>query len=127
MDYYNNFPMSDNVKKCRAFAHQIAVQNRNKYVEPIHLLYAMYNTECVSAEILRREGLSPVSIVAEIGKLEKTDSLEEPEESEELKVLFDDARKIAIISKQDCIYTEHLLLASVFYEDSPLNTSSAAI
>ncbi len=122
MDYYNNFPMSDNVKKCRAFAHQIAVQNRNKYVEPIHLLYAMYNTECVSAEILRREGLSPVSIVAEIGKLEKTDSLEEPEESEELKVLFDDARKIAIISKQDCIYTEHLLLASVFYEDSPLNT-----
>ena len=121
MDYFNNFPMSDNVKKCRAYAHQIAVKNRNAYVEPIHLLYAMYNTECVSAEILRREGLSPVSIVAEMGKLEKTDSLEEPEESEALKVLFDDARKIAIISKQDCIYTEHLLLASVFYEDSPLN------
>ena len=37
-------------------------------------------------------------------------------------MLFDDARKIAIISKQDCIYTEHLLLASVFYDDSPLNT-----
>ena len=76
MDYFNNFPMSDNVKKCRAYAHQIAVKNRNAYVEPIHLLYAMYNTECVSAEILRREGLSPVSIVAEMGKLEKTDSLE---------------------------------------------------
>lgn len=121
MDYYNNFPMSENVKKCRAFAHQMAIQNRNKYVEPIHLLYAMYNTECVCAEILRREGLSPVKIIAEIGKLEKTDSLEDPEESESLKLLFDDARKIATISKQDCIYTEHVLLASVFYNDSPLN------
>ena len=121
MDYYNNFPMSENVKKCRAFAHQMAIQNRNKYVEPIHLLYAMYNTECVCAEILRREGLSPVKIIAEIGKLEKTDSLEDPEESESLKLLFDDARKIATISKQDCIYTEHVLLVSVFYNDSPLN------
>ena len=121
MDYYNNFPMSENVKKCRAFAHQMAIQNRNKYVEPIHMLYAMYNTECVCAEILRREGLSPVKIIAEIGKLEKTDSLEDPEESESLKLLFDDARKIATISKQDCIYTEHVLLASVFYDDSPLN------
>ena len=121
MEYFDNFPMSDNVKKCRAYAHQIAVKNRNKYVEPIHLLYAMYNTECVSAEILRREGLSPVNIVAEMGKLEQTDSLDEPEESEALKQLFDDARKIAVISKQDCIYTEHLLLASVFYDDSPLN------
>lgn len=121
MDYYNNFPMSENVKKCRAFAHQMAIQNRNKYVEPIHLLYAMYNTECVCAEILRREGLSPVKIIAEIGKLEKTEALEDPEESESLKLLFDDARKIATISKQDCIYTEHVLLASVFYNDSPLN------
>ena len=39
MDYYNNFPMSENVKKCRAFAHQMAIQNRNKSVEPIHMLY----------------------------------------------------------------------------------------
>ena len=113
--------MSDNVKKCRALAHQLAVQHRNKYVEPIHLLFAMYNTECVCAEILRREGLSPVSIMKEMGKLEITDSPEEPEESEAFRLLFDDARKIAIISKQDCIYTEHLLLASVFYDDSPLN------
>ncbi len=121
MDYYNNFPMSENVKKCRDFAHQMAIQNMNKYVEPIHLLYAMYNTECVCAEILRREGLSPVKIIAEIGKLEKSDSLCDPEESDSLKLLFDDARKIATISKQDCIYTEHVLLASVFYNDSPLN------
>ena len=121
MEHFNNFPMSDNVKKCRALAHQLAVQHRNKYVEPIHLLYAMYNTECVCAEILRREGLSPVSIMKEMGKLEITDSPEEPEESEAFRLLFDDARKIAIISKQDCIYTEHLLLASVFYDDSPLN------
>ena len=121
MEHFNNFPMSDNVKKCRALAHQLAVQHRNKYVEPIHLLFAMYNTECVCAEILRREGLSPVSIMKEIGKLEITDSPEEPEESEAFRLLFDDARKIAIISKQDCIYTEHLLLASVFYDDSPLN------
>ncbi len=121
MEHFNNFPMSDNVKKCRALAHQLAVQHRNKYVEPIHLLFAMYNTECVCAEILRREGLSPVSIMKEMGKLEITDSPEEPEESEAFRLLFDDARKIAIISKQDCIYTEHLLLASVFYDDSPLN------
>ena len=121
MEHFNNFPMSDNVKKCRVVADQPAAQDRNEYLEPIDLLFAMYNTECVCAEILRREGLSPVSIMKEMGKLEITDSPEEPEESEAFRLLFDDARKIAIISKQDCIYTEHLLLASVFYDDSPLN------
>ena len=119
-NYFNYFPMSDNVIKCREYAHQIAVKNRNKYIEPIHLLYAMYNIECMGSELLHRAGLSPVNIVAEMGKLEKTDSLDEPAESDSLKMLFDDARKIAITSKRDCIYTEHLLLAFVLFEDSPL-------
>ena len=119
-NYFNYFPMSDNVIKCREYAHQIAVKNRNKYIEPIHLLYAMYNIECMGSELLHQAGLSPVNIVAEMGRLEKTDSLDEPAESDAFKMLFDDARKIAITSKRDCIYTEHLLLAFVLFDDSPL-------
>ena len=51
-DYYENFPMSENVKASRDMAHQLAVQYRNRYVEPIQLIYAMYNRNCVCSEIL---------------------------------------------------------------------------
>ena len=120
MDYFENFPMSDNVVRSRELAHQIAAQNHNRYVEPIHFIYAMYNIDCVCSQILHEEGLMPVAIVSEIGKLEKVDTLSEPEESNETKLMFDDARRIALICKKDCIYTEHLLLASVFYKNSSM-------
>ena len=120
MDYFENFPMSDNVIRSRELAHQIAAQNHNRYVEPIHFIYAMYNIDCVCSQILHEEGLMPVAIVSEIGKLEKVDTLSEPEESNETKLMFDDARRIALICKKDCIYTEHLLLASVFYKNSSM-------
>ena len=119
-DYYENFPMSENVKASRDMAHQLAVQYRNRYVEPIHLIYAMYNRNCVCSEILHSEGLLPASIVAEIGKLEVVDTLSEPEESDETKLMFNDARQIALICKKDCIYTEPLLLASVLYKNSSM-------
>ena len=120
MDYFDNFPMSDNVKASRELAHQTAAQSRSRYVEPIHLIFAMYNTDCVCSEILHQEGLLPGNIIAEMGKLEKVDTLTEPEESDETKLMFDDARRIALICKKDCIYTEHLLLASVFYKNSSM-------
>lgn len=120
MDYFDNFPMSDNVRASRELAHQTAVQTHSRYVEPIHLIYAMYNTDCVCSEILHQEGLLPASILGEMGKLEKVDTLTEPEESDETKLMFDDARRIALICKKDCIYTEHLLLASVFYKNTSM-------
>ncbi len=120
MDYYDNFPMSENVQYSREKAHQIAAQNRHRYVEPIHLIYAMYNRPCVCSEILHGEGLLPGNLVAELGKQETVDTLTDPEESNETKLMFDDARRIALICKKDCIYTEHLLLASVFYKNSSM-------
>lgn len=119
MDYYDNFPISENVAKAINAAKQLAMRNHNKYVEPIHLLYAMYNIPCVCSEILRAEQMLPGSFLTEIGRLEKTDDLADIEDSEATKTMFADARRIALIYKRDCIYTEHLLLASILYKNTP--------
>ena len=122
MEYYDKFPMSDNVKRARDKARQTAKEYRHRYIEPIHLIHAMYGIDCVCSEILHAEGLLPGSITAELGKLEVAVTMinEEPQESDETKLLFDDARRMALICKKDCIYTEHLLLASIFYKSSSM-------
>ncbi len=120
MDYINNFPMSDNAERVRTNAHRFAIQFHNKYVEPVHVLFAMYNINCVGSEYLHAEQLMPTSFITEMGRLEMSDDLTEPEESQNTKTLLDDARRIAVVCKKDCIYTEHILLAAVFYKDSDI-------
>lgn len=119
-NYFNIFPMSGNVRHCRLRAHELAIRNRNANVEPIHLFAAMYEANCVCSEILKGQGMLPGSFIAEIGKLPQTDDLSDPEESNDLKFLFESARKVAVVAKTDCICTEHLLLAAMLYKDTPI-------
>ena len=120
-DKNEKFPMSDNVKLAKEKAFVLAKEKRHRYIEPLHLLAAMYSIKgSMCHEILYSEGLLHGSMTYALGRLESSVDGADPIESQELKDVMENARRIALICKKDCIYTEHILLSSILYKDSSI-------
>lgn len=123
MENIFKYEYSQNALKSIEIARSAALNNRNKYVEPIHYIVGIYNVPCMGSQVLQSLNIPIMSLLAEMGKLPKDNSMEgmeDLEDSPESQAMMELANKIAHVGKKDCIYTEDILLASVFYKNTSM-------
>lgn len=115
------YAMSDNVESSWKIAQELAKYRHNSEIEPIHVVYGLYSIDgSVCSQILRTLGLSKMKIMLEVEQLDIDPTVSEPPMSQASQSLFDNAQRIAEITKQNQICSEHLLLACVLYRNTPI-------